>query len=564
MTEEFKFIYEKEIWYVSAIINTINLSCSDKACEIAELLTQRFSNLTDDDLKKIAWNPESLKKVREMGKNISLSCNWATFIEYFPYHDENTDLKFNSLGFFEFEVEYFKEFPKKKESIDPSLIQQIPTVALEILKEYSNTAVNKYLFIDSESPIYVFIMSKESHPSNIEWSEENIKLHKKVLGNWTEVYSGQWPDYSEALYDRRVRHNLSNRLSELHYIRRNSGFIYMAEDNYKKFFSSYMMQFVLKPTAQVRSMLFALIAINESLDMLFVRQYHQSVTDLKVMEEKINNLKYLRGMIQTEMSLIYNELDYNRRQHYTSVLEHLITQFRLTEILNRINNKFEIFYDSMQILYQKKSEESQSSVQRGMNLLNWLFGFGILADLGQVLAIAVEAGPSQLFNYSVFFAINAFLLALLIYFVAIKFRPMKLAVGKTVDAVIFDGKGNVVLVRRRHPPFKGQLALPGGFIEEGETSNDAVIREIKEETNLDVKIEKMIGIYDKLGRDPRGRVHSTAFLCSIIGEMNLHGGSDAEQVELVPINQLENKDLAFDHEVILRDALNLIQKNTKR
>ncbi|GAG54096.1 unnamed protein product, partial [marine sediment metagenome] len=56
----------------------------------------------------------------------------------------------------------------------------------------------------------------------------NIEKYKKVIGSWTEIYSGQWEDYSETLFNKRIENNLSNRLSELHFLRRNSGFIYMA------------------------------------------------------------------------------------------------------------------------------------------------------------------------------------------------------------------------------------------------------------------------------------------------------------------------------------------------
>ncbi|MHA1266120.1 MAG: NUDIX domain-containing protein [Candidatus Helarchaeota archaeon] len=560
MNETIQFIYEKEVWYISALVNTAYLRCEAKACEIEDVLKEKFQNLSNEDLKKIEWNPEAVKKVKEMGKNISLSCEWVTYIEYFPYYDENTDLNYNTLGYFRLEVEYYKDSPQKKEQVKPILIQQLPTIALNTLREFSSLTENHYLLIDIESPIYVFIISKEIRPKPVSWSEENIRFFKKILGNWTEIYSGQWPDYSEELYDRRVHHNLSNRLSELHYIHRNSGFIYMAAENYKMFFNSYIREFVLEPTAQVRTMLFALMAINESLDILFTRHFHQTVIDLKVMEEKITNLKYLRGMIQTRMSLIYNELDYNRRQHYTRVLTHLIEQFRINDLFNRINNKFEIFYDSMQTLYNKKMEESQNRVQRGMNLLNWLFGFGILADLGQLLAIALgeNVGPTQIFSYIVFFIINMALLAILMYFIIIKLKTKEVQVDRTVDAVIFDGKGRVVMVKRKYPPFKGRYAFPGGFIEENESPREAVVREIKEETNLDIKVEKKIGVFDKEGRDPRGKIISTAYLCSIIGDASqIKGGDDALQAEFLPIENLRTIDLAFDHKDILEAALRL-------
>ena len=126
---------------------------------------------------------------------------------------------------------------------------------------------------------------------------------------------------------------------------------------------------------------------------------------------------------------------------------------------------------------------------------------------------------------------------------------------EAVDAVIEDGKGNVILIKRKYPPFLGMYALPGGFIEKNETPRQALLREVKEETNLHVKIKKIIGKYDKEGRDPRGRIVSTAFKCNIIGDLpELEFGDDASTVELVPIEKLNDLNLAFDHKDILKDA----------
>ncbi len=564
MVEELQFIYKKEFWYISALVNTEQISCTDKICDIETLIREKTQNLTNEDLKQISWNPEYVEKLKELGKNISLKCDWVPFIDYFPYHDENTDLKFDSLGYFQFEIEYYESQPEKKASIDPILIQQIPTIILEILTEFSSKIQNRYLFIDPESPIYVFVISSEIKPGGIQWSRHNIEKYKKVLGNWTEIYSGQWPDYSESLYDKRIQNNLSNRLSELHFIRRNSGFIFMVEENYRNFFESYMMKYVLIPTAQIRSMLFALMALNESLDILFIRIHHQNFTDLAAMEEKLRRLKYLRGMIQTQMSLIYNELDYNRRQHYTSVLTHLIQQFNLNRILDRVSNKFDVFYDSMQVHYQKKMEENQSRMERGMNLLNILFGIGILADLGQVAQIFVtayiERDPFLLsFNISVFAVITSILIATIIYFLRIKSKTKTKQIQRTVDAVIVDENGNIVIIERKNPPFRGQLALPGGFINPHETPSAAVLRETREETSIDVEIIKEIGIYDKIGRDPRGDIISTAFLCVIKSDIkSMRGGDDAVTALLVPLEKLKSKILAFDHEEILIDAVKFI------
>src|SRR5436309_1546590 len=97
----------------------------------------------------------------------------------------------------------------------------------------------------------------------------------------------------------------------------------------------------------------------------------------------------------------------------------------------------------------------------------------------------------------------------------------------TVDCVIFSGK-SVLLIRRKFPPFEGQYALPGGFVEEDETAEEACIRETKEETNLDVNNLRLIGVYSKPGRDPRGRTVSAAFLAEVKDPGSLKAGDDAK------------------------------------
>ena len=84
----------------------------------------------------------------------------------------------------------------------------------------------------------------------------------------------------------------------------------------------------------------------------------------------------------------------------------------------------------------------------------------------------------------------------------------------TVDAVILvNNKSALVLIRRKNPPFQGELALPGGFVDVGETVESACIREAKEETNIDINIIKLIGVFSNPKRDPRGHNVTIGFLC---------------------------------------------------
>ncbi len=125
-------------------------------------------------------------------------------------------------------------------------------------------------------------------------------------------------------------------------------------------------------------------------------------------------------------------------------------------------------------------------------------------------------------------------------------------IGLTVDGVIIHDNG-VVLIKRKREPFKGKYALPGGFVEYGETVEEALGREMKEETGLDVIPVKLVGVYSRPDRDPRGHTVTVAFLC--IGEGRLKAGDDAKEVHVVPVEDALRMELAFDHSKILRDAL---------
>jgi 8-oxo-dGTP diphosphatase len=123
------------------------------------------------------------------------------------------------------------------------------------------------------------------------------------------------------------------------------------------------------------------------------------------------------------------------------------------------------------------------------------------------------------------------------------------------DAVILFQNG-IVLIRRDNPPYQGCFALPGGFVEIGETVEDAAVREAREETGLAIDLLGLVGIYSDPGRDPRAHVVSAAYLSRGTGK--LVSGSDARSAEVVPLDNLPG--LAFDHDRIVRDALLLAER----
>ena len=183
----------------------------------------------------------------------------------------------------------------------------------------------------------------------------------------------------------------------------------------------------------------------------------------------------------------------------------------------------------------------------------------MLGDLVAIAMIALSLGEdaieARLLNALVAIIITGILIATIGFYFNAKLKTRKEKIRKTVDAVIEDGKGNILLIKRKYPPFIDHYALPGGFIEKGESPEHALKREVMEETNLSVKIVDKIGIYDDEHRDPRGLVHSTAFKCVVIGDISkMESGDDSKMVELFPIEKVNKIELAFDHKEILKDA----------
>jgi 8-oxo-dGTP diphosphatase len=129
----------------------------------------------------------------------------------------------------------------------------------------------------------------------------------------------------------------------------------------------------------------------------------------------------------------------------------------------------------------------------------------------------------------------------------------------TVDCVVFHDNA-VVLIRRAHEPFRGWYALPGGFVEVGETVEDACRRETREETGLVVEDLRLIGVYSDPARDPRRHTVSVAFL-GRADLASLKAGDDAGSAELVA--DWRHAEMAFDHKKILSDAWRLHQDDQR-
>jgi 8-oxo-dGTP diphosphatase len=130
----------------------------------------------------------------------------------------------------------------------------------------------------------------------------------------------------------------------------------------------------------------------------------------------------------------------------------------------------------------------------------------------------------------------------------------------TVDVVALtdvDGAPHVLVVRRGNPPFEGQWALPGGYLEVDEELATGAARELEEETGVSVPAEELrqLGAYGAPDRDPRNRTISVTFLAGLAEPVEATGGDDAADAQWCAVADVQEEGLAFDHAQIIRDAL---------
>lgn len=133
-----------------------------------------------------------------------------------------------------------------------------------------------------------------------------------------------------------------------------------------------------------------------------------------------------------------------------------------------------------------------------------------------------------------------------------------------VDLVVFawtHDKWHVLLIERKHPPFQGSWAFPGGFVDEDEDLSVAALRELMEETNVQLERLEQIGAFGKPDRDPRKRVISVTYSAMLHEEVLATAGDDAAKAKWFDVNDLPA--LAFDHQEILKATLERLQNLSK-
>ena len=134
----------------------------------------------------------------------------------------------------------------------------------------------------------------------------------------------------------------------------------------------------------------------------------------------------------------------------------------------------------------------------------------------------------------------------------------------TVDTII-DNNSRVLFIKRVKEPFECKMVFPGGFIKIGETVEEAAIREVMEETSVEVDLDHILGVYSDPNRDPRGHIMSTVFIGKISpNSQNKEpiAGDGASSIKWVDIKDIDKEDFGFDHKNVLKDYIEW--KNSKQ
>lgn len=127
----------------------------------------------------------------------------------------------------------------------------------------------------------------------------------------------------------------------------------------------------------------------------------------------------------------------------------------------------------------------------------------------------------------------------------------------TVDLLVFRPATEILLIKRGGEPFKGCWALPGGYVEKGESLEQAAARELKEETGIDGLALTQLGAFGNPGRDPRDWTITVAFWSYVVS-VRAEAGSDAVEAKWFDVDELP--DLAFDHADIISAGLDRLRE----
>ncbi|MHA1907183.1 MAG: hypothetical protein ACW98Y_07800, partial [Candidatus Thorarchaeota archaeon] len=222
--------------------------------------------------------------------------------------------------------------------IDVKEIQNLSIRLSKVLmKNFEDLNQQGRIMFDMDSPLYVCLSADKASPKVDTWDTKTIQEQRKALGPFLELYSGQWPDYSDELYYRRIEYNLSNRTSELHFYARNSAFLYLEGESYEKYWN-YVEEVMDPPLVRARGIIFVMLKLQELIQRFLEDLPSLRMQDICVIEEKQAELEKTNLSLMQLIAVIRREDMVNMRQHARALNDHLIDLFRIEEVLSHVTN----------------------------------------------------------------------------------------------------------------------------------------------------------------------------------------------------------------------------------
>jgi len=267
-------------------------------------------------------------------------------------------------------------------------VRDIQNVSIRLSKvlmaNFSELNEQGRIMFDIDSPLYVVLSSDKTEPKVEAWDPPTIQRYKKELGPYLALYSGQWPDYSDELYNRRIENNLSNRTTELHFYARNSAFLYIEGEGYEKYWN-YVEEVMDPPLARVRGVIFVMLKLQE-----LVQRFLQELPDLRkenisVIEEKQAEIEKTNQSLMQLIAVIRREEMINMRAHARAMNDHLVNLFRIEEVLANVTNELKYVHESVQLVYEEKNRDLQERQERLFLYLNIILGATIVIEAINIL-----------------------------------------------------------------------------------------------------------------------------------------------------------------------------------
>ncbi|TFH05862.1 MAG: hypothetical protein E4H14_11915 [Candidatus Thorarchaeota archaeon] len=269
--------------------------------------------------------------------------------------------------------------------IDVKDIQNVSIRLSKVLmKNFGDLNQQGRIMFDIDSPLYVVLSSDKTNPQIQEWDAPIIRQHKKALAPYLNLYSGQWPDYSEELYNRRIENTLSNRTSELHFYGRNSAFLYLEGDSYEKYWN-YVEDVMDPPLVRARGVIFVMLKLQELIQRFLDELPDLRMQDICIIEEKQSELEKTNRSLMQLIAGIRREDMINMRAHARALNDHLINLFRIEEVLTHVSNALKYVHESVELIYEEKNRAVQERQERLFLYLSIILGASVVTEAINIL-----------------------------------------------------------------------------------------------------------------------------------------------------------------------------------